>query len=204
MAVFLTLGPITFANYEIPEQMPFGGQQALSVKQLVGGQRVIDAMGKVDRDITWTGRFRGSTGIFRAKYLDTMRVAGTQWPLTWQTFNYTVVIKNFEPDYQQFYEIPYSITVTVLKDNTQPITTVIPVAINDAVENMITEAIDLANAIANPSVSNAIAVLSESINAIPSLSTATSQQIASINPALTNALSVTASTISVVTAGTFG
>ena len=53
----LTLGDFEFARYEIPEQITFGGDQRLVVHELVGGTRVIDAMGRADAPLEWSGLF---------------------------------------------------------------------------------------------------------------------------------------------------
>lgn len=203
MAVFLTLGQVTFSNYEIPERMPFGGSQMLSKKTFVGGQRQIDAMGRDDRPISWEGRFRGSSGLSRARFLDSMRISGQQYPLFYSVFNYNVVIKEFLADFERFYEIPYNITVEVISDNTQPVNTVMPVAYDDAIDSMILEMEDLANAIADPSVSSAIALLSYSVNAVPSMSNASNSVLSSIQPYIDTSQAAVSSSISSTTASIF-
>lgn len=121
--VTLTLGGVVFADFEIPEAINFGGAQALAVHQLPGGNRVIDAMGPDDADIRWSGRFRGSTAEERALLLDYMRRAGQQVLLTWSLQRFQVVIREFTANFQQAYEIPYSITCTVVLNETMAIAT---------------------------------------------------------------------------------
>ena len=43
--LILQLGDFQFQQQEIPESIPFGGEQALAVHRLVGGVKVVDAMG---------------------------------------------------------------------------------------------------------------------------------------------------------------
>src|SRR5438874_2012627 len=43
--VTLTLDGFVFRDFEIPDALPFGGAQALSMKRLIGGARISDAMG---------------------------------------------------------------------------------------------------------------------------------------------------------------
>ena len=95
----LTLGPVTFADFEIPREVPFGGAQSLVVKKLVGGDRVIDAMGRDDRDIGWSGRFRGSLAEVRARQLDLMRIQGQQQLLSWSSLRFLVLVERFEADF---------------------------------------------------------------------------------------------------------
>ena len=51
----INLGVFQFANHEIPERVSWGGSQRIAVHELVGGQRVLDAMGRSDRALTWSG-----------------------------------------------------------------------------------------------------------------------------------------------------
>lgn len=189
--IFLSLGEITFANTEIPETINFGGDQALSVKQLVGGQRVIDSMGRVDDDIRWSGLFFGETALFRAQYLDGLRQAGAPLPLSWGIFNYLVVIKSFNPRFERNYQIPYSITLTIIQDLNFPIDILLPVGYNDVIENQIIMARDIANVAENGSVIDAIEELEDALSSIPSLSSASSQTINSLFPSVVNAISTT-------------
>lgn len=186
--VFLTLGPITFANNEVPSAINFGGEQSLSDKKLVGGRRSIDAMGRIDDDISWSGMFRGSTATFRARFLDGLRSKGDQLSLTWSQFNYNIVIKSFKCSFNAFYEIPYSITVAVIQDLNKPFPVLLPVAYNDAISAAMVEARDLAATIRDPSISAAIALLSVTINSIASISNASSSVLATITGPLNSSI----------------
>jgi len=77
----LILGGFTFIDYAIPEEVPQGGEHHLVVHKLIGGNRVIDAMGPDDADISWSGRFQGPTATPKANALDPLRRAGAQLPL---------------------------------------------------------------------------------------------------------------------------
>lgn len=187
--IFLTLGDVTFANFEVPTTINFGGEQSLSDKKLVGGRRAIDSMGRIDDDITWSGMFRGSTATFRARYLDNIRAEGKAIELKWSQFNYKVVVKSFRFQFNRFYEIPYTVVVSVVQDLNKPFPVLLPVALNDAISGLITEAQDLAATIADPSISSSIALLSVTINAIPSISNATSSVLATITGPLNSAIS---------------
>ena len=176
----LTLGPVTFSTYEIPPKINFGGDQALAVKQLVGGRRIVDAMGRIDDDITWSGLFFGSTAVFRARFLDTMRIQGLPLLLTWSQFSYNVVIKSFKPSFERTYQIPYSISCQVIQDLSFPIPILLPVGYNDAIQTQIALALDLAQIVNNPSVTNSLAALAAAINLVPDLGLANTAQIATI------------------------
>lgn len=203
MPVFCQLGDFVFANNEVPQSIPFGGSQRLSIKKLVGGERVIDSMGRDDLALTWSGRFRGSTGLLRAQFLDGMRVSGKAYRLSWSQLNYLVVIRDFHPDFLRFYEIPYTITVEVIQDLNKPFPLLVPVAYNDAIRNAVIEAQDLALTVRDKSVSASLALLAQSINAIPSLSNATSAALATITGPLNSAFSSTTGAIANLSSGTF-
>lgn len=112
----LALGPVLFDTFEVPHTINWGGAQRLAVHKLPGGERVIDAMGRDDDAITWTGVFLGPDAIDRARYLDSLRIAGDALPLTWGGQSYLVFISEFKPQYQHFGHLPYQITCTVLVD----------------------------------------------------------------------------------------
>lgn len=116
------LGDVTFAGWEIPASIPFGGEQRLKVHRMPGGRRVIDSMGPDDGPLEWEGRFRGPNAVARARELDTMRKAGARHRLTWGELAFTVKIGLFRADYQSAVEIPYRIICEVETDDGNPVT----------------------------------------------------------------------------------
>lgn len=114
--VGLLLGPIVFRDFEIPSGVNFGGRQRLALYRLPGGSRVIDALGRDDAQINFSGIFAGSSATLRARSLDELRVAGAALPLTWDVLFYTVLISEFRADYRTSWWIPYRIVCTVLQD----------------------------------------------------------------------------------------
>lgn len=205
MTTFLILGPVVFEEFEIPNHINFGGSQALSVKQLVGGQRIIDAMGRFDDDITWSGLFFGGTAVFRARFLDQMRSQGLPWSLIFSIFNYSVVIKDFKASYERDYQIPYSITVTVIQNLSLPIPILLPASFGDAIDDLMTAAGNLGLLTGNASVIAALSALQTAVSAVPDFSKASSAQIASVVAPLLIAQSVTSNAISGLnTGGLFG
>lgn len=119
-SITLSLGDMTFGAFEVPEVIPWGGDQALTVHELVGGTRVVDAMGRKDAPIEWSGIFMGSTAVDRAQYLNTQRILGQQLTLTWSSLNFLVVIQSFTANYEFEYRIPYRISCIVVQDNATP------------------------------------------------------------------------------------
>lgn len=109
----LILGSIIFRGFEIPEQIPLGGDQAITVHKLLGGARVIDAMGPDDRDIEWKGLFFGIDATLRARAVEALRVSGQQVPLLIDSEMRSVVVRQFHWDYQRPYQIPYTINCVV-------------------------------------------------------------------------------------------
>ncbi len=178
--VSLILGVIEFLDYEVPHSINFGGAQALSVKKLVGGKRIIDAMGRDDDDISWSGLFFGENAALRAQLLDTERVLGSELPLTFYYFNYLVVIKEFKCDFQRFYQIPYSITVAVVQDLNKPFESLSPTNYNDAINNDLNTSNRLSAASANPILITDMANVTSAITAIPSMMAATPTQISAV------------------------
>jgi len=116
MSEYLLIGPVLLQDFELPERVLWGGRQRLAVHRLPGGRRVVDAMGRDDADIVWSGVFSGADAVLRARELDLMRATGGVWPLTWGSFFYSVVVARFDADYSRENWIPYRIACTVLRD----------------------------------------------------------------------------------------
>ena len=113
---FLVLGPIAFQDFEVPEQVNIGGAQHLAVHRLPGGARVIDALGRDDAEIRFSGIFSGVDATLRARAVDELRALGAAVPLSWDVFFYSVVIKEFHADYHSGHWIPFRLVCTVLRD----------------------------------------------------------------------------------------
>ncbi len=133
MAV-LNLGGMAFDDFEVPGRMLFGGAQQLAVHRLIGGMRVIDAMGRDDAAVRWSGVFSGGDAGTRARMLDAMRAAGAMLSLTWDAFCYNVVIERLELDFRNPWWIPYHVSCAVVVDTAQ---------------NVVARFVDLAGSIAD-------------------------------------------------------
>lgn len=120
----IRLGDFIFQDFEVPEQISAGGAQQLSVKKLIGGLRVIDAMGDDPSAIEWSGQFFATlfeSASDRCLLLEQIKAAGKAVVLSWDSFRYAVIIKGFTYDLR-FQRIPYKISCEVLADLTkQPI-----------------------------------------------------------------------------------
>lgn len=115
----VNLGGFIFQNFEVPSCIPFGGRQMHVTNIMIGGGRVVDALGWDPGDISWKGRFDGPNALNRATALLGMAQAGIAVPLMWDGLYYTVLIDKFHPDFEKHFEIPYEITLTVVNDPTQ-------------------------------------------------------------------------------------
>jgi hypothetical protein len=119
MADVLLLGPVLFQDFEIPERVAWGGRQRMAVHHLPGGARVIDAMGRDDAPIAWSGVFSGADAGARARLVDLMRAEGETWPLVWGRFLYSVVVASFQVNYERADWMPYRIVCAVLRDEVE-------------------------------------------------------------------------------------
>jgi hypothetical protein len=155
VAVTLTLGGVVFQGFEVPETINAGGEQMLAVHKLPGGSRVIDAMGPDDADIKWRGRFRGSSAEQRALTLDFLRRQGQQVLLNYSLRRYQVVINNFEADFEQSYEIPYSISCAVVLDETQAVAA-LAIGLIESLASDLVSALGLSSVIPNSAINSAV------------------------------------------------
>lgn len=194
MTVILTLGAVVFQGFEVPESIQIGGEHALVVHKLPGGGRIIDAMGADHRDIPWSGRFRGYQAESRARQLDGYRNAGKPILLTWSSYRYQVIVRSFEANYQQPYEIPYSISCVVVTDQGNPITTPLP-GLDQLIGSDLANAVTLGGAINVASISSAIGTVQTAVAAVQTLKNAPLTNLTAIGSAIggaqASALSVT-------------
>jgi hypothetical protein len=110
----VTLGSVTFASWEVPQKITFGGKQRLAVHKYPGGIRQIDAMGRDDIPLSWSGIIQGAGATSRAQQIDALRIAGKQIPLAWGGLSYTVVVASFEVDYTKPFWMPYRISCEIV------------------------------------------------------------------------------------------
>jgi hypothetical protein len=114
--VILTLGGVVFQNMEVPEKISFGGLQNVVAQQLIGGGRVVQALGLDDGKISFAGIFSGNDAAARAQMLDAARALGAPLPLVWDSFFYIVILEEFCAEYRKANLIPFSITCLVVSD----------------------------------------------------------------------------------------
>jgi hypothetical protein len=115
------LGGVQLQGFEVPESAPWGGEQALTLHKLIGGARVIDAMGVDDRAITLKGTFLSPDADSRALQVDVMRKAGQPVMFGYANHVYQAVIKSFAPDFERPDRVKYQLTLEILQDVTQPL-----------------------------------------------------------------------------------
>ena len=176
------LGGVVFDGYAIPEKIPFGGKQNLKIHELIGGQRVVDALGASPDEITFTGKFRGPGAIANAQALDAMRIAGSPVSLTWLGLNYLVVVHKFGAKTEKFYEVPYTVTCAVVQDPQQVIAGAIS-SLTALVGGDMTSALAIPEAAALP----AVAALGSAVGAQYSLDGAPSSVIVPLQASVASA-----------------
>jgi hypothetical protein len=180
----VNLGQFQFALFEIPAKISWGGSQRIAVHELVGGQRVLDAMGRSDRALEWSGLFTGLNATERARFLDTLRAQGAAQKLTFGQLSYSVIVKEFEADYERFYQIPYRISCEVIADLANPVTTVAPPSIDSDILTDYNVAISLAGPIGDSPLIALLATVGNAIALVSSFANASRSQVASVQQPL--------------------
>lgn len=95
----------------------------LGVHKLPGGVRVIDAMGPDDDDIQWKGTFLAADvgdAVGTAQYIDSMRQMGAPVQLSWDVFQYTVIIAHFKFEEEYTSVVPFELVCKVVSDPNSP------------------------------------------------------------------------------------
>ena len=202
MTVTLTLGAVRFQGFEVPESIPIGGDQALVVHKLPGGARVVDAMGADHKDISWTGRFRGGSAQARSRQLDGYRIAGEPLTLTWGGYRYRVIVRSFEAQFQQPFEIPYSITCLVVADESAPIAAPLP-GLDELIGADLGKLLGLDGPLSIADVAEGVNAVQSVVASVGSLRAASKDSLGSLAGALVGAQAATQGAIAQIS-GTLG
>jgi len=138
----LSLGPVVFTKFEIPQKINFGGRQNISIHSFSDGSRIIDAMGPDDADIEFSGILSGSEANQRALLIDSIRKSGNATYLTWDIYCYYVVIKEFSVTYENQFWLPYRIRCTIL-GGVPSQNIIYGMGVNFAISNSVQQAVSL-------------------------------------------------------------
>lgn len=142
----LTLGGIAFDDFSTPSEMMFGGNQAMVIHKLPGGQRVIDTLGPDDAPITWSGQFFGNDAYATSLVLNGMKDAGQVVPLTWGGQFRLVIIDRFLPKVKRMPTwVLYEISCTVYQNPMQGNLSTSTSSIDSLVSDDLSTASDLAS-----------------------------------------------------------
>jgi hypothetical protein len=112
----LTIGPVSFLDEETPNDLEFSLNQILAIHTLIGGSKTIQALGPNMGDITWKGQLFAGNIQYRIGQLYTLQNTATPTPLTYITYSYQVLIKQFKWKFLHRWRAEYEITVSILQD----------------------------------------------------------------------------------------
>ena len=111
----VVLGGFEFLTFEVPAEITLPVKQQTALHILIGGDRVLDALGPNYGDIGWSGVFLGPGAEYRAQSLKALVDAAQPVALTWGTFAFTV-FPHAAPMKFGYAQIPYSVHCTILRD----------------------------------------------------------------------------------------
>jgi hypothetical protein len=118
----VTLGSIVLRDFEIPSVIRYGGTQRLAVHHLGNGRRAVDALGVDETDLVFSGVLSGPDATERARGLDSMRVAGQKVQLTWDSFHFEVLIKQFHAEFRSHQWIEFQLTCMAISTGSRQVT----------------------------------------------------------------------------------
>ncbi len=200
----IRLGNFEFGGLEVPQQINFGGKQQIVQHELIGGVRVLDSLGKSDSDISWSGLMTGPDAITRAQTLNQLRVNGETLSLQWFSLNYSVIIASFEANTEKFYQVTYTITLKVLTDNANPISTKNIIGFNEAIRNDLTTANTLSAQVNVPAVTTSMAALTAAVDAVPTFNGASQATTAPVTSLLQSTIDAVKDAYTAVKTRLFG
>jgi hypothetical protein len=189
---------ITFEDVELPQSVAWGGEQAMAVHQLIGGDRVIDSLGAKPAPIAWDGILFGQTAVERARYLDTVRQGGAAVVLTWDEFAYVGVISRFSANYLQPWHVRYSITIEVMRDTTSAQTTAPQESLLAMLNNDTASASCLGNLIGDSTLTGLLGSVSSAVQSLNSVVEAATAPIAAATSCIQQATATAQSALSAI------
>lgn len=161
------LGEFEFTGFEVPEKINlWSGEQRTAKSIALGGVRNIMSLGRNDDDISFSGLFFGSTAYDRVKYLHTMRIAGNPLEFTIWDQSYRVILKRVEFSIERRNKIPYTITLEIIEELSNPTTPLLAGSYTGAIWDLITEAFDIYNLIEYVPLYNSLVNLSNYVNSL--------------------------------------
>ena len=200
----LNLGGFIFENMEIPAELNLGGEHSLNIHKLVGGQRIIDALGSDEGEISWEGLMLGPDALNRALTLDGMRAAGQQIDFSVFNTQYNVVISKFSFIPERYYQVKYEISLVVVENLSLQSSSTTISGFADAILGDFASASALATSINIPSITSSMGTLNNMFSAIPDLYNANHPALNSISSQISTIQGQVSSQLSSVTSSLFG
>lgn len=171
----LSLGGVEFYDFEVPDVIKgFGGELVRNKHFLPGGARTFDSMGVDDGLLQWSGRFRTASAIARARQIEALFRAGQTIDLSAGDIQETVLIADFRYDVERLYEVPYTISLEVISDQT--VTTTGP-DVDDMMGQDNATAQGLGAVIGDGPLSGLLGTLDTAISGVTSFATAAQAEI---------------------------
>jgi len=96
----IVLGGMVLTGIEVPDRLRVGGRQALLVHRVIGGGRVVDALGNDPDRLELSGRFMGPDAQARAQTIERMRGAGVPVAFSGAGLSGMVWVAQFEYAYE--------------------------------------------------------------------------------------------------------
>jgi hypothetical protein len=109
---------LVFEGMSLPDSLTGGGDQTLVTHKLIGGKRIVDAMGPDDEPIAWQGFLLDEFAQLQVFQLDLLRRSGreVQLLLPIPQRAYRAVVGRFTWTQKRPYLYDYSISLTIIED----------------------------------------------------------------------------------------
>jgi hypothetical protein len=184
----IQLGNFKFKDLEVPESINCGGAQSIAVHKLVGGQRIINALGPDDDDLIWGGLMTGPDALQRATQLDQMRIAGKTLDLSFFSLKYQVLIAKFAFRTERYYQVRYEITVKIVTNYNISNTNNNVINFTSQVNTDANTLLSLSTSIDDPNVTEQISGVVQDILTIPSIEQASMQDKNALTTKIVNSI----------------
>lgn len=133
----LTVGNIKFPSWSVPDELEIGAvEQLIAVINLLGGGRVVQALGVQPKQITFKAELWGS-GV--ASIIQDMRayvVSGQPQTVTFLTESWSCIVKEFIPTYKFQWRSGYEIVLEPITSTSGTLTSTSIVTVDQQIGQM--------------------------------------------------------------------
>jgi hypothetical protein len=110
-----------------------GGEQTITLQELVGGGRNVSAFGAQFTAVAWSGEIWGANVQPRVMALRALMVSAQEVQISWRFEKYFCIVRKFQPKYRHAFRCEYDIELVITSDANGAFSQVAPPTVDSQV-----------------------------------------------------------------------